>query len=248
MPTPPPRQADPRPLIVVPAWNEADSVGDTVAEIRACLPDAVVLVVDDGSTDGTADHARRAGARLLQLPFNLGVGGAMRAGFRYGQQHGFTRVVQVDADGQHDPRAVASLLDELEHADLVIGARFAGEGEYEVAPLRRVAMRMLAVTVSRLAHTPLTDTTSGFRASGPRALELFARHYPVEYLGDTVESTIIAARAGLRIVQVPVAMRPRRGGVASQPPWKAALYLARAGMVLVLATVRTRSLDGVETA
>ena len=233
-----------RTLIVVPAWNEADAVGDTVTEIRSCLPDAVVLVVDDGSTDDTAACARDAGARLLQLPFNLGVGGAMRAGFRYAQEHGFTQVVQVDADGQHDPRTVAALLAGLADHDLVIGARFAGEGDYRVATLRRAAMRMLAASVSRLAHTPLSDTTSGLRASGPRALELFAHHYPVEYLGDTVESTIIAARAGLRIGQVPVAMRARRGGVASQPPWKAAMYLLRAALVLVLATLRRRDLGG----
>jgi len=199
-----------------------------------------VLVVDDGSTDQTVAEARRAGATVICLPFNLGVGGAMRLGFKYALANGFGNVVQVDADGQHDPAGVQSLVQGLDHADIVLGARFAGEGSYEARGLRRWAMAVLAFIISHLAKTKLTDTTSGFRASGPRAVRLFAATYPAEYLGDTIESLVIAARAGCRISQMPVAMRPRSGGVPSHHPFKAAAYLGRACMALLVALMRPR--------
>jgi glycosyltransferase involved in cell wall biosynthesis len=197
-------------------------------------------VVDDGSTDRTAEEARAAGATVAQLAVNLGVGGAMRVGFRYALDHGFDYVVQVDSDGQHDPRSVIDLLNELDHADIALGARFAGEGDYVVKGPRRWAMVVLARSISYLAKSTLTDTTSGFRASGPRAVRLFAAHYPAEYLGDTIESLVIAARAGCVIRQVPVSMRARAGGVPSHNPLKAAAYLGRAGMALLLALLRPR--------
>jgi glycosyltransferase involved in cell wall biosynthesis len=223
---------------VVPAWNEERSVGTTVREIHAAVPDADVLVVDDGSTDGTAGVADAAGAKVLRLSYNLGVGGAMRAGFRYALRHGYRAVVQVDADGQHDPRDVPALLARLDEADIIIGTRFDHGGEYRVRGPRRWAMVLLAAVISRLAGTPLTDTTSGFRATGRRVLPLFAEHYPVEYLGDTVESLVIALRAGFQVAQVPARMRQRRDGRPSHSPRKAAVYLFRALFALLLALVR----------
>lgn len=229
-----------RTLIVMPALNEEEAVGDVVREVFAKLPDVTVLVVDDGSTDRTVERATAAGATVVSLPFNLGVGGAMRVGFKYALAHGFVNVVQVDSDGQHDPAGVPQLVAALQSADLVLGARFAGEGEYEVKGPRRWAMVVLAGIISALAKTKLTDTTSGFRATGPRAVKLFAEHYPAEYLGDTIESLVIAARAGCTIQQLPVAMRPRAGGVPSHNPLKAAAYLGRAAMALLIALLRPR--------
>lgn len=227
-----------RALIVVPAWNEEQAIGATIAEIRQALPQADVLVVDDGSTDRTAAVARAAGARVLELSYNLGVGGAMRAGFSYAVQRGYRCVTQVDADGQHDPKDLPALLAKLTEADLVIGSRFIGAGGYRIGGPRRWAMTVLSTVISWLAHTRLTDTTSGFRATGPAALPLFAEHYPVEYLGDTVESLVIALRAGCRIAEVPARMRPRQGGRPSHRPIKAAVYLFRAMFALLLALVR----------
>jgi glycosyltransferase involved in cell wall biosynthesis len=229
---------DRRVLVVIPAWNEAACIGTVVQEVRGELPGVDVLVVDDGSTDETAAVARAAGATLIRLPYNLGVGGAMRAGYRYGLEHGYDVVVQIDADGQHDPRYVPKLVDALADADLVVGARFAGEGSYRVRGPRRWAMAMFSVVLSRIARTRLTDTTSGFRAANRRAVELFARWYPVEYLGDTVETLVYAARRGVVIRQVPVAMRPRMAGVPSQSPVKAVAYLVRAVTILLLCLVR----------
>jgi glycosyltransferase involved in cell wall biosynthesis len=228
-----------RPLIVVPAWNEEFTVGETVREIRAATPEIPVLVVSDGSTDDTVHMARHAGARVLVLPFRLGVGGAMRAGFRYAVSNGYDVAVQVDADGQHDPRQVPALLDELGEAEVVIGARFCERGDsYRVRGPRRWAMVVLSKVLSRLTKTRLTDATSGFKATGGQALPLFAEHYPDEYLGDTVESLVIAARAGCAVTQVPTRMRPRRGGEPSHRPLKTAIYLGRAALALVLALIR----------
>lgn len=228
-------------LIVMPAFNEEESVAAVVREVFEKAPGVSVLVVDDGSEDGTSHVARAAGALVATLPFNLGVGGAMRVGFRYAIENGFENVVQIDSDGQHDPDGIRPLVTELANADLVLGARFAGEGDYTVRGPRQWAMVVLARILSRTSKTELTDTTSGFRASGPRAVELFAVHYPAEYLGDTIETLVIASRAGLVIRQVPVSMRVRAGGVPSHNPFKAATYLGRASMALVFALIRPAS-------
>lgn len=227
-----------RTLIVMPAYNEEEAVAAVVREVFEKVPGVAVLVVDDGSQDATSREAAAAGATVLQLPINLGVGGAMRAGFKYALSQGFANVVQVDSDGQHDPAGIATLVERLATHDLVLGARFAGVGDYTVKGPRHWAMLVLSGILSRLTKTKLTDTTSGFRASGPRAVALFAQHYPSEYLGDTVESLVIASRAKLTVTQVGVAMRPRAGGVPSHNPYKAAVYLGRAGMALFVALIR----------
>lgn len=227
-----------RVLVVIPAYNEHETVGAVVDETLRALPDADVLVVDDCSTDRTRDVAIATPAQVLTLPINLGVGGAMRAGYRYALRHGYDAVVQVDADGQHDPRDAPRLIAALDRADLVVGARFAGVGDYDVRGPRKWAMQVLAATLSRATGAQLTDATSGFRACNARTLELFARHYPAEYLGDTVETLVIVARAGLRVTQVPVSMRERAGGRPSHSPVKAGVYLLRACLALGLAKLR----------
>ncbi len=133
-----------RVLVIMPAWNEAESVGNTVREVLSVGRPYDVLVVNDGSTDTTAAVAKTAGATVLTLPFNLGVGGAMRAGLKYAQRLGYQRVIQVDADGQHDPRNIHEVLAGLEHADISIGARFADRGDYAVSGPRKWAMQFLA--------------------------------------------------------------------------------------------------------
>ena len=227
-------------LIIIPAWNEAETVEDVVTDVHRTLPHADVLVVDDGSTDATGDLARAAGARVLTLPVNLGVGGAMRAGYKYAFRAGYERTVQLDADGQHDPAAVQTLMDAMdaEQANIVIGARFAGVGTYQVRGPRRWSMRVLSTVLSRVCGTRLTDTTSGFKACDARAIRLFAANYPAEYLGDTIESLVIAARAGLRVRQIGIEMRPRAGGRPSHSPIKAGVFLLRAMLALVVALSR----------
>lgn len=229
-----------RVLVIVPAWNEEQNVGHTVGEIRHTDERYDVVVVDDGSTDGTACVARAAGAIVLPLPFNLGVGGAMRTGYVYAKRHGYTRAIQVDADGQHNPANIAEVLKGLERADISIGARFADVGEYEVRGPRKWAMLFLASVVSRVANAKLTDVTSGFRAANARAIAQYVRYYPAEYLGDTIDSLVAGAHAGLTVTQVPVAMRPRAYGRPSQGPVGSTVYLFRSVFALGLALMRGR--------
>lgn len=230
--------ADTRVLIIIPAWNEAESIAAVIAETRRELPSCDILVVNDGSTDETEKVALAAGAEVTSLPYNLGVGGAMRLGYRYAFENDYDVAVQIDADGQHDPRYVPELVAGLSKASLVIGARFAGEGDYTVRGPRRWAMTLLSWVLSRLAKTKLTDTTSGFRACDRDTIRLFAQWYPVEYLGDTVETVVRVIRLGHTVAQVPVAMRPRTAGMPSNSPVKAMIYLGRAMITLLLALNR----------
>lgn len=231
-----------RTLVVMPAWNEADVIDSTVTELRTVCPEVDVLVIDDGSTDATADLAAGAGAKVLRLPYNLGVGGALRAGYKFALREGYDQAIQVDADGQHDPSDVRRVLAGLAEADISIGARFAGKGDYDARGPRRWAMRLLASALSAAAKVRLTDVTSGFRAANRAAIEQYTRHYPAEYLGDTIDSLMTAVRSGYTVTQVPVAMRPRQGGTPSAHPWKAAVYLMRALLALLIAaTRRTRA-------
>lgn len=228
-------------LVAIPAWNESGTVAGVVASVHEAVPEATVVVVDDGSTDDTGARARAAGAVVLRMPFNVGVGGAMRAAFLYALYNDFDVVVQVDADGQHDPTQIPELLAGLDHASVAIGARFAGKGDYDVSGPRKWAMTVLSRSLSRVTGSTLTDTTSGFRASDRRAIALFAQHYPSEYLGDTVESLVIASRSGLKVTQVPVMMRERQGGRPSQGAGMATLYLGRAWLALLIALTRRRA-------
>lgn len=225
-------------LVIVPAWNESRNVGNTVREILAVDARYHVAVVDDGSVDGTADVAQAAGATVLRLPFNLGVGGAMRTGFTFAQRRGYQRAIQVDADGQHNPSDIDRVLAGLDRADISIGARFSEVGDYKVRGPRRWAMVMLARIVSRVAKTPLTDVTSGFRAANAKAIAQYVAYYPAEYLGDTLDSLVVACHAGLTVTQVPVAMRPRAHGTPSQGALGSTIYLARSILALGLAVLR----------
>jgi glycosyltransferase involved in cell wall biosynthesis len=234
-----------RVLVIVPAWNEEATLGAVLAEIHAAIAaaglPADVLVVDDGSVDRTGSVAEASGVLVAHLPVNLGVGAAMRTGYRYARRSGYAVTVQVDADGQHNPADIPALLAGLaDGADIVIGARVAGDGAYLARGPRRWAMSLLSASISRIASTRLTDTTSGFKACNDRAIDLFARTYPAEYLGDTVESLVVAARSHLVIRQVEVVMRPRAGGQPSHSPLRSAAFLGRAVLALSIALTRPR--------
>ena len=222
-----------RPLIAIPAWNEEGSIGEVVAKVHVHQPAARVLVVDDGSTDATAVNAREAGATVVSLPFNVGVGGAMRTAFLYAQRDGHDALVQVDADGQHDPADLDRLLSGLDDADIVVGTRFHPESMYFVGGPRRWAMLLLSKALSRMNRGLISDPTSGFRSAGPRAIKLFSVNYPAEYLGDTVGSLSIAIRHKLVIRETPVTMFYRAIGRPSKNALWSALYLGRASLALI---------------
>lgn len=220
-------------LVVIPALNEADSIGRVVRAVRDELH-AAVVVIDDGSSDDTGAIARAAGATVLRHPFNLGVGAAVRTGLRYAHERGHAPVLQVDGDGQHPPAQAKLLLDRLAtgDVDLVVGARFAAG--YELSLLRRTAMRLLSRLVSRRLGSPVADTTSGFRAFGPRAVDALFDRYPSAYLSDTVEALLLAADEGLRVAEVDVRMDTRQGGRPSSGRLRSLVYLVRVLLIVVL--------------
>ena len=222
-----------RVLVVVPAWNESESVGAVVAGVRSAGFD--VLVVDDGSWDSTSESANAAGAAVVRLPVNLGVGGAMRCGFRYAVSHGYEGVVQCDADGQHPPETIAALVaaQVRSGAHLVIGSRFHPDAQgYEVGIVRRLVMRLLGASASRAAGVPIHDATSGFRVFSEPLLSAFAASFPAHYLGDTYEAVIAAWRAGYTVEEVPVIMNRRSHGTSSASPLAAARLTVRAVVVV----------------
>jgi glycosyltransferase involved in cell wall biosynthesis len=236
-----------RTLVILPALNEAEALTGVLRELAQCCPQLDVLVVDDGSTDATAQVARDEGVAVAVLPFNLGVGGALQTGFRYAIAHGYDRAIQFDADGQHDPTQVPALLAALdEGADLVIGSRFAAPepgSEYDVGRLRGGAMGVLRVAVRVLSGRSFSDTSSGFRAFSSRLLPFYAGDYPNEYLGDTVEALLLACQAGFRVVEVPVSMRVRAAGTPSTQNVKLIYHYLRALVSLLSrAPVRRRQL------
>lgn len=227
-------------LIAIPAWNEQESIGEVIAKVQEHRPDADILVVNDGSTDRTAEVAVAAGATVVSLPFNVGVGGAMRTAFLYAKREGYQAMVQVDADGQHDPADLDRVLDGLTSADVVVGTRFHPDSMYFVGGPRRWAMVLLSKSLSRMNKGMISDPTSGFRSAGPRAIDLFAVEYPADYLGDTVGSLAIAIRNGLTINETPVTMYFRQAGRPSKNALWSALYLGRAALAIIATTAKAK--------
>ena len=225
----------------MPAYNEVGSIGSVIDEIRLVEPHFDVVVVDDGSTDATARVAARAGACVLKLPYNLGIGGAMQTGYRYALEQGFEIAVQVDGDGQHDPREIPILLAPIleGRADMVVGTRFTSEQVYQAPFVRRVGMRIFARAVSLIVGQRVTDTTSGFRAVNRRGICLFAVDYPHDY--PEVEATVLVYRHKLRMVEVPVAMRVRASGSSSITAARSIYYMVKVSLALIVGLFRRYS-------
>jgi glycosyltransferase involved in cell wall biosynthesis len=234
------RLAGLRRIAVVPAYNESASIASVVQELRRADAEIEIVVVDDGSTDGTAELAAAAGARVVRLPYNLGIGGAVQTGYQYAREHGFDLAVQVDGDGQHDAEQISLLLEPIlaGRADMVVGTRFAGEGGYRASPFRRVGIRIFARVVSLVVRQRVTDTTSGFRAVNRKAICLFASDYPHDY--PEVEATVLVFRHRLRMEEVPVVMRDRTGGRSSITALSSVYYMVKVLLAIFIGLFRRR--------
>jgi glycosyltransferase involved in cell wall biosynthesis len=233
-----------RALAIVPAWNEERDLAGVIGELRRAVPGWDICVVDDGSSDATAAVARRAGAVVLRLPINLGIGGAVQTGYLWARAHGYDVAAQIDGDGQHDPQylegAVRPIVDGT--ADVVIGSRYLGLGGFRSSALRRAGARYLSWFLRLRCRAHVTDPTSGFRVAGPRAIELFAAHYPSDY--PEPEAIALATRHGLRVEEVPVVMRERQHGTSSIGPARTLYYLIKVSLALLLLPVeRSRKVE-----
>ena len=226
-------------LVIVPAWNESGTIRQVVDGLRKSLPTADVVVIDDGSTDATAQNVP-PWATVLSLPFNLGIGGAMQTGYRYAALNGYEVAIQVDADGQHAAEEVAKILEPVcnDEADIVVGSRFLDQrGEtYPLSFPRRMGTLWLSLLLKALTGRRFTDCTSGFRAANRRVIEAYARWYPDDY--PEPEVILLLLRAKFRVTEVPVRMHERAGGRTSIPLWKGIYYVIKVSVALVLDMIR----------
>ena len=228
-------------LAVIPAYNEAATVATVIRGVAEHAPDFDMLVVDDGSTDCTAEIARDAGARVLTLPFNVGIGGAMQAGFRFALENDYDYMVQIDGDGQHDPSEVWKLQQALNGSvDIACGSRFLTSDFQYPAPIsRRTGIHIFAFLVSRITGQKVSDPTSGFRLYNRRGIGLFARDYPHDY--PEVEAILMLHWHRLKMVEVPVRMLERGGGVSSiRGSGKSALYMVKVLLAIFVGLFRRR--------
>jgi glycosyltransferase involved in cell wall biosynthesis len=232
-----------RNLAIVPAYDEAEAIASTVASIHRWAPDFDVVVVDDGSTDGTGELAAAAGATVLRMPYNLGIGGAMQTGYVYAKENGYEVAVQVDGDGQHDPRQIHDLLERLRanpELNMVTGSRFLetdGDG-YRSSAARRLGIRIFARVLSAITGQKVTDPTSGFRLTDRRGIELFANDYPIDY--PEVEAIVLMHTHRLRSREVPVVMSPRLTGESAISTPQSVYYMVKVLLAVSVALFRKR--------
>jgi glycosyltransferase involved in cell wall biosynthesis len=229
-------------LAVVPAYNEAGSVARVVASLHEQAPRFDVIVVDDGSTDQTSARAHDAGATVVTMPFNLGIGGAVQTGFMYALEHGYDYMAQVDGDGQHEPSELEAMVSRIQQdpsVDMVCGSRFlATERSYDAPLGRRTGIRVFAFMLSKILRQPVTDPTSGFRLYNRRAIALFARDYPHDY--PEVEAVLMLHAHRLRMAEVAVRMRHRESGSSSITTMRSAYYMIKVSLALLVGLMRRR--------
>jgi glycosyltransferase involved in cell wall biosynthesis len=236
-----PRLESLRRIAIVPAYNEASAIESVIEELRVVDPDLEIVVIDDGSWDGTSTRAEALGVNVVRLPFNVGIGGAMQTGYQYAREHGFDLAIQVDGDGQHDPREIATLIEPIlrGEADMAVGTRFANGRRYRPPFARRIGIQLFARFVSLIVRQRVTDTTSGFRAVNRKGIVLFASDYPHDY--PEVETTVLVHQHRLRMVEVPVTMRTRATGRSSITFFQSIYYTLKVSLALFVGLFRRPS-------
>ena len=227
-----------RGVVLIPAFNEEDALPAVLAEVRRELPALTTVVINDGSGDQTAAVARRAGVRVLDLPYNVGVGGGTQAGFQFALHHGFDYALRLDADGQHPPSEAWKLMKKMraESCDLVVGTRFGGAKPHISTRLRYVGVRLLALFLSLICRSRVSDPTSGFWLVNRRLLHLFSRYYPCDY--PEPEALALLRRLGYAFCDQPVTFRARAAGRSSIGRWDTLYYALKVGLALSVDRVR----------
>lgn len=226
-------------LTIIPAYNEESTIGSVVRRIKLHIPNADILVINDGSRDSTSQLARNSGASVIDLPFNLGIGGAMQTGYIYAKDNNYDIAIQVDADGQHDPSYIKNMLEPLSNnlADVVVGSRYVSKTHYKSSLSRRVGMIFFSTLVSLLTKQKLKDTTSGFRAVNKNVIKYFANFYPTDY--PEVDVLVKLKRKNFRIIELPVQMLERQGGKSSITALKSIYYMIKVSLSIIIGTLRS---------
>lgn len=221
-------------LVIIPAYNEEGSIEMVVKEVHTSSPLAKVLVVNDGSTDLTSEKAKACGATVLDLPFNLGIGGAMQAGYKYAFEKGYEMAVQVDGDGQHDSKEIPKLIKALEdkEVDMVIGSRFIGYSEFKSSMMRRIGINIFSAVISLIIRQKITDPTSGFRAANRRTIQLFTIHYPQDY--PEPEALVLLHKSGHKMAEVPIVMSHRVAGESSITKLRSVYYMVKVLLAIIV--------------
>jgi len=233
--------------VIIPAYNEEDSLGEVIARVKQDVPfadpvlgvqDKCIVVINDGSIDATSAIASRAGAYVIDLPYNLGIGAAVQTGYMFAYERGYDIVARLDGDGQHDPAQLAGLIQPVAsgEADVVIGSRYVSGQGYQASLSRAIGIKLFAMLVSLITGKRFTDTTSGFQAVNRAAAGFLAQHLPTDY--PEIEGLVLLCRAGFRVCEVPVTMQARQAGESSITPFRAAYYVFKVLLAIVVGLLR----------
>lgn len=227
-------------LVIIPAYNEAENIGSVVDDLKRDFPLADPLIINDGSTDNTSYIGRLSGVRVIELSYNLGIGGAVQTGIMYAFEKGYDVAVQFDGDSQHIAGEIKKILEPVsEGADVVIGSRFLDIEGYTMPVTRKIGRNIFSSVMSLICRQKLTDTTSGFRAYGRKAIELFNAYYPEDY--PEVEALIVAYKKQLKIKEVPVNMRARSKGKSSITSLKSVYYMIKVLLAVFIGLLKTKA-------
>ena len=235
---------DKKVLVIIPCYNEEDNIVNTVENLRAECPEVDFLVVNDCSTDSSAELLRKHHYPFLDLPVNLGIGGNVQCGYLYAVRNGYDVAVQMDGDGQHDPAYLMEIVQPVldGECDMCIGSRFVKKEGFQTSFMRRVGIRFLSGLIFLLSGHRVLDVTSGFRATNARMTAYFARHYAIDY--PEPEAALAAILAGFKVAEAPVIMRERQGGVSSIHSFKSVYYMIKVSLALIIDRLSIRKSKG----
>jgi glycosyltransferase involved in cell wall biosynthesis len=230
--------------VIMPAYNEAKAIARVLSAVTIQIPASSVIVINDGSRDATSDLARKSGVQVLDLPFNLGIGGAVQTGLKYALHAGYDVAVEVDADGQHNAAHIQQLIDALgqHQVDMVIGSRFMGQTVYRASFMRRAGIFIFSLLIKLVTGTNIYDSTSGFRAYNRRAITFLAHHYPSDF--PEPESIVMLLKGGFSIKEVPVEMNKRLAGKSSLKSdfsWRAIYFVISNSIAILVSALKTHA-------
>lgn len=227
-------------LIIIPAYNESESIENTVKDIMEKATEFDYVVINDCSTDNTREICEKNGFNIVNLPINLGIGGAVQTGYRYAKEYGYDIAVQVDGDGQHDPAFLSEMAKVLENEnlDMVIGSRFIDKEGFQSSVMRRFGIKYFTILIKILTGKTITDPTSGLRMIGRDVIDLYAKDYPKDY--PEPESVVAILRRKMKVKEIPVIMRSRQGGVSSINMKKSVYYMVKVTLAIWVESIRKK--------